>query len=391
MATSAKPATTPTPVPATTTPATAAPVTTAATPSSSAPKVSVLVPTYNTERYLPQCLDSLVGQTLSDIQIVCINDGSTDSSLDIMRDYQARDGRIVIIDKPNSGYGDSMNRGIAAATGEYIGICEPDDFSSPDQFRRLYDFASAHRCDVVKCNYYEHDEAGDREERVFDGLCFSMRAGFREGFLAGVGSLARYALGGSRKMFRYGKVFSPAQVTAPLLALPVIWAAVYRRQFLLDNGIAFNTTPGASFQDTSFVFQCWAAAERAAVIPDALPHYRVDNAASSSKSSSKVFAVNEEYALSEEFLARDAGRRRTFMPLLNRMKYGTYAWNFNRIAPECRAEFAARWAGEYRAARQAGELDRLLFPDDVWEQAALLMEDTDAFVARYGTDGIPVL
>lgn len=350
------------------------------------PKVSILVPTYNTERYLPQCLDSLVGQTLRDIQIVCVNDGSTDSSLDIMRKYQARDGRIVIIDKPNSGYGDSMNRGIAAATGEYIGICEPDDFSSPDQFRRLYDFASTNRCDVVKCNYFEHDENGDREVRAFDGLSSGLRSGFRRGVLAGVRWAVRYALGGWRTAFRYGKVFSPAQVTAPLLVLPVIWAAVYRRQFLLDNGIAFNTSPGASFQDTSFVFQCWAAAERAAIIPDALPHYRVDNAASSSKSSSKVFAVNDEYALSEEFLARDPERHRAFAPLLNRLKYGTYAWNFNRIAPAYRAEFAARWADEYRAARRTGELNRHLFSEDEWERVLLLMEDTDAFVARYQTE-----
>ena len=88
------------------------------------PKVSILVPVYNVERFLPQCLDSLVAQTLEDIQIICINDGSTDGSLEILERYAAQDSRIEIIDKPNSGYGASMNCGLDAARGEYIGITE---------------------------------------------------------------------------------------------------------------------------------------------------------------------------------------------------------------------------------------------------------------------------
>ena len=71
-----------------------------------APKVSILVPIYNTSKYLPECLDSLLGQTLKDIEIVCINDGSTDNSPDIIREYQKRDSRVKLVDKANSGYGD---------------------------------------------------------------------------------------------------------------------------------------------------------------------------------------------------------------------------------------------------------------------------------------------
>ena len=78
------------------------------------PKVSLLVPVYNVERYLEQCLDSALSQTLSDIEVICVNDGSTDSSPEILRAYAARDGRIRIIDKENSGYGASMNRGLVS-------------------------------------------------------------------------------------------------------------------------------------------------------------------------------------------------------------------------------------------------------------------------------------
>ena len=91
-------------------------------------KVSILVPVYNTERFLAECLDSLVGQTLKEIEIICINDGSTDGSLGILQRYAKDDKRIRILNKKNTGYGDSMNVGLSEATGEYIGIVEPDDF-----------------------------------------------------------------------------------------------------------------------------------------------------------------------------------------------------------------------------------------------------------------------
>ena len=116
--------------------------------------VSVLTPVYNVERYLPECLDSLRAQTLRNIEFICINDGSTDGSLEILKRYAELDDRFVIIDKPNSGYGASMNRGLDAARGEYIGIVESDDVASPDMFKKLYRFASCHRCDLVKSNYF---------------------------------------------------------------------------------------------------------------------------------------------------------------------------------------------------------------------------------------------
>mgnify|MGYP000450017110 FL=1 len=97
--------------------------------NSDTPKVSLLVPPFcNVERYLRVCLDSAVAQTLNDIEIICINDGSTDSSPDIIREYMEHDPRVKMIDKANSGYGDSMNRGLEMARGEYVGILESDAY-----------------------------------------------------------------------------------------------------------------------------------------------------------------------------------------------------------------------------------------------------------------------
>jgi len=92
------------------------------------PKVSLIVPTYNVEQYLVECMESITNQTLEDIEVICINDGSTDGSLSILQSYADKDKRIIIVDKENGGYGIGMNIGLEMATGEYIGIVEPDDF-----------------------------------------------------------------------------------------------------------------------------------------------------------------------------------------------------------------------------------------------------------------------
>ena len=104
-------------------------------------KISIVVPVYNVERYLEQCLDSLINQTLKDIEIICVNDGSTDDSLCILKRYAEVDDRILIVSKVNSGYGHTMNTGMAMAKGEYLAIVESDDFVVPEMFEKLYDAA----------------------------------------------------------------------------------------------------------------------------------------------------------------------------------------------------------------------------------------------------------
>ena len=106
------------------------------------PLVSVLVPIYNVERYLERCLSSLAAQTFNDFEVICVNDGSTDGSLDIMREHAAHDPRVRVIDKPNAGYGAACNTGIDAATGDYVAIVEPDDYLTGDMFGDLLAFAT---------------------------------------------------------------------------------------------------------------------------------------------------------------------------------------------------------------------------------------------------------
>ena len=91
-------------------------------------KVSVIIPIYNVENYLEECLDSIVNQTLKDIEIICVNDGSTDNSLDIINKYAAKDDRITVIDQENGGHAVATNRGMDLAKGKYLYLMDSDDF-----------------------------------------------------------------------------------------------------------------------------------------------------------------------------------------------------------------------------------------------------------------------
>ena len=99
------------------------------------PKVSIVVPVFNVKTFLPDCLDSILNQTISDIEILCGDGGSNDGSLEILRDYEKRDSRIKVISKEKSGYGQSVNDCMNMAEGEYIGIVESDDVVAPDMYR----------------------------------------------------------------------------------------------------------------------------------------------------------------------------------------------------------------------------------------------------------------
>ena len=111
-------------------------------------KISVVVPVYNVEAYLERCLDSLINQTLSDIEIICVNDGSTDSSPEKLEEFAKKDSRIKIINQENGGLSAARNTGIEAATGEYIGFVDSDDYVDLDFYEKLYNAATSHNADI---------------------------------------------------------------------------------------------------------------------------------------------------------------------------------------------------------------------------------------------------
>ena len=240
-------------------------------------KVSILMPACNVEKFLKECMDSVVNQTLKDIEIICIDDGSRDSTGNILDEYAQKDNRIKVIHKANSGYGHSMNVGLQNATGEYIGIIETDDFADLNMFDELYKAAKENHADVVKSNYYSYVSQPEPQSTYYEVL-------------------KEYDL--------YDRVFRPVEHPEIFRVRPCIWSGIYRREWLLENHVSFAETPGASYQDTGFAFKVWASAERALLVRDAYLHYRTDNANSSVKAAAKIYCICDEFKSIEEFLEK---------------------------------------------------------------------------------------
>ncbi len=293
--------------------------------------ISVLVPIYNTENYLRQALDSLVAQTFQDFEVLCINDGSTDGSRGIIQEYLDKDSRFKVIDKENSGYGASMNRGIREARGEYIAILEPDDFFEPNALELLHGMASANDADVAKANYWFYWSQGQKNQLI--EAC---------------------------KAPEFGKPFNPRDYQEVFFTIPSIWSAIYRRAMLLENRVSFLETAGASYQDMGFQFKVWCAAGKVVMSNEAILHYRQDNESSSVNDSKKAMCVVKELNSCEQFIQDDPDKE-SLAKVLYRLRYDSYMWNFARLGSEGREEFFPRMHKDLQRGMRERAFDKSLF------------------------------
>lgn len=131
------------------------------------PQISTIVPIYNAEKYLSQCIDSLLSQTLEDIEIILVNDGSTDSSLEICERYAKIDPRIMIISKDNEGVAEARHDGIMKASADYISFIDSDDYYEPEFCKRMFSCIKKSDADLVECDYYSVTDNSRREHRIY--------------------------------------------------------------------------------------------------------------------------------------------------------------------------------------------------------------------------------
>jgi glycosyltransferase involved in cell wall biosynthesis len=280
------------------------------------PNVSIVVPVYNVEKYLRQCLDSILCQTLTNIEIICVNDGSTDKSLTILKEYANKDPRVQIIDKENSGYGHSMNLGFQRCTGEYIGVIESDDFAKPEMFEVLYNIAAKNDLDVARCHFFT----------------FKQRDG----------SIKKIDL----ENVESNVLINPQDDLLSFLQWPSVWANIYKRSFIQQNNLKFLETPGASYQDTSFSFKVYACAQKMMLVPEALIYYRI-HAESSIKSKDKVFCICDEFNEIISF-CKENQLHEKLKYLICYFQYKSYKWNYNRLDMPYRYSFLLYWSKEMR-------------------------------------------
>lgn len=258
-------------------------------------KITVIVTVHNAEKYLKECLDSVIAQTFSDIEILCMDGGSTDTSSQILQEYASNDSRIRIINDPNTSYGHKVNEGIRLANGEYISMLESDDMYCQDMLEQLYGIAETYKTDYVNADFLNFfDIRGVRYQAVV-------------------------------KMYPkddYGKILESSQHPEDMRQILRYWTGLFRRAFLLDKKIWMNESPGASFQDMSFRFLTSALADRSYHLDVPVYLYRGDNPGSSVYDPKKAVMIADEF----DFLKRELIKRK----IENRYIWQHfYTWKYN--------------------------------------------------------------
>lgn len=206
------------------------------------PKVSVIIPVYNVEKYLAQCLDSVVSQTLQDIEIICIADDSPDNSINILKEYAKKDHRIIVIQQRNRGSGGARNGGMSIATGEYIGFVDGDDWIESNYFEELYSAATKYNADIACCSFVRNYPSGKVS--------------------------ARYTA-------KSLKVYTSMQQKFDAAKIPRcchVWNKIYHKQLL--QKIKFDEH--VAFEDVVFGVEAMYKCHRLVTVPGTKYHYRVN-------------------------------------------------------------------------------------------------------------------
>lgn len=281
------------------------------------PKLSILVPVYNVEEFLPLCLETIKNQSFKDFECLLINDGSTDNSLEILKKTAKNDKRFRVIDKKNSGYGASLNLGLNEAKGDYVGIVEPDDFIHRDFYKTLFDNSSA---DIIKASFMRF--SGRTWESVPERVFHEVRKDFPVN----------------------GIKIKPEENKRIFIVDPTIWSAVYKKIMLKKNKVEFLETPGASYQDAGFQFKAFASAKEIFCIEKPLYYYRIDNNKSSVKSDKKNEMVKQEFDEIDKFIKG----KKNYQEIADACRFRSYNWNLNRLKFKNALKFAKLAKKDYK-------------------------------------------
>lgn len=234
-------------------------------------KVTVILPSLNVVDYIEECLDSVCQQTLRDIEIICVDAGSVDGTIQIIQKYALEDKRIKVINSKKKSYGYQVNMGIRQAKGEYIAVLETDDYVELDMYESLYQIAKNMDCDYVKANfrYFFTDSKGNRIFGDSDTLSYN-------------------------KSY-YDKVLNAWELKDINRYDTNIWSGIYRRNFIITNGIECNESQGAAFQDIGFLQQVFWKTDKAYYTEKKFYNYCTDREDSSTNQGNGLAFAYQEY------------------------------------------------------------------------------------------------
>lgn len=247
-------------------------------------KVSVILPSYNVKNYIRQCIESVLNQTLNDIEVLCVDAFSNDGTLEIIKEYAKKDSRITIILSEKKSYGYQLNLGVAHASGKYIGIVETDDYIKPEMYNELYEEAYRRDADFVKADFDMFITTQDNTELSH-----------------------RYNIPENTLFINYDQDISYYDYIESVYPPDVyIWNGIYKTEFIKKHGIRFNETPGAAYQDCGFRYQVALSVRHGFFIDKCLYHYRRDNISASTYSQrGLIYDYNEMMYLLDLYNGND--------------------------------------------------------------------------------------
>lgn len=239
--------------------------------------ISVIIPVYNIQQHLRECLDSVLGQSYPHLQVICVDDGSTDESPAILAEYAQKDPRVQVIRQQNAGPGAARNTGLEAAKGEYVIFLDSDDWFEPDFLAKMVDTAQREGADVAICRAVEFDTNSGRE--------LPSEWMMKKQYLPGKLAFAPQEMADHLFQFTYG--------------MP--WDKFYRRELLTSSGIRYPALKNS--EDLAFVYPTLLAAKRIAVVDQVLIHHRINRMASVSNSRcGQPEAPYEAFQIVKEYL-----------------------------------------------------------------------------------------
>ncbi len=229
------------------------------------PIISVIVPVYNVEKYLSKCLDTILNQTFSNIEIICVNDGSTDGSRKILAQYAQKDSRIKIVDKKNGGLSSARNAGMKVATGEFYSFIDSDDWIDVTMLEKLYKSMVSLNTDISICAVHQFDETN---QKIDDSNPYYTLGYFDESF--------------DNRAFCYVD-------TKPFLmdVCVMAWNKLYRKSFIDECQAKFPD--GLIFEDGPFFFSIFFKTKRISIVRDFLYYYRINRSGSIIHKAGKKF------------------------------------------------------------------------------------------------------
>lgn len=278
-------------------------------------KLSVIIPIYNVEKYLNECLDSISKQTLKDIEIICIDDGSTDNSPNILKEYLKKDKRIRIITQKNKGQSAARNLGIKESHGEYIAFVDSDDFIEPDMLEKLYAKAKDNNLDMAMCKIATYD---NQTKEIKDNVWYYMLGVFRDF---------------EKEIFSHKDT---KEFTCNIAVTP--YNKIYKTSLLKDNDILFPE--GVIFEDEKFFYDTYLRAKRVSIVDEFLYYYRVNRKGSTvdiTKENDYTDIIEISQQIRETF--RQTNNYEDYKNLLNNRLIHMQLTRFTQTSPKYKEKF----------------------------------------------------